>query len=389
MRDYAFGNFLFSLREKKGYTQAYVAKVLGVTPAAVSKWENGESKPRVDVLFKLASLLDVRAEELIEGRYIEQTSFDEQAVREITQRYEYLRRVDSFEKPSVKFKRIFAFLIDWNILGAVMLLLIMLEMEIFRRNGLFESSQALQPFAPILVITMLLFPVGVAFRDFIFGGRSLGKRIFKLVILDVKTAIKPKLHKTILRDMFFFLFQIDGIILLVSGKTIGDYLAHTVVVDKKDIDDDLNRLDIAYKNEIYSESDNMKADTGTIEEINNYTPKKNNIKLYIAIVVVGICLLFAIVFSVIMLALDMKKNTPEYMVAYDYLVSSEAFEENGYSKDQVRLNKYRKFTYRNSDDYTLDSVEFGFIVKLRKFNVVVHIDENGNCFVCDRCTNFE
>ena len=47
MNDYRFGNFVCMLREKKGFTQAEIAQKLGVTPAAVSKWENGSSKPRV------------------------------------------------------------------------------------------------------------------------------------------------------------------------------------------------------------------------------------------------------------------------------------------------------------------------------------------------------
>ena len=58
------------LREKKGLTQADVAGMLGVTAAAVSKWENGSSKPRVAVLFKLAEILGVRPEELVAGHYI-------------------------------------------------------------------------------------------------------------------------------------------------------------------------------------------------------------------------------------------------------------------------------------------------------------------------------
>lgn len=71
MNDYRFGNFIYELRIKKGYTQAYVAKELGVTPAAVSKWENGSAKPRYEALLKLAELLDVSSEELIAGEHIE------------------------------------------------------------------------------------------------------------------------------------------------------------------------------------------------------------------------------------------------------------------------------------------------------------------------------
>lgn len=389
MRDYIFGNFLCSLREKKGYTQAYVAKVLDVTPAAVSKWENGESKPRVEVLLKLANLLDVRAEELIEGRYIPQETLDEDAVRAISDRYEYLRRVDSFEKASVKFKRILAFIIDWNIFGGITLFLLMLEMEIFRQNGLLESAQAIEPFIPILLITMAMYPVGVALRDFIFNGRSLGKRICGLVILDVKTATKPKLLKTILCDLFFFLFQIDFVILLASGKTIGDFVAHTVVVNKKDIGGKIKDLEPAYESEIDRKSCEMKVDAETIEEINNYKPKKNNTKLYVALGILVLCMVFALMFCVTRLMLDMTKNTPEYEVAYNYLVNSETFEEKGYSEDQIRLRSYRKTTYMNSDDNKQDSVEFGFRLLFREYSVVVHPDENGKPFACEECTDFE
>ena len=72
MNDYNFGNFVCMLREKKGLTQADVASAMGVTPAAVSKWENGSSKPRVEVLFRLAELLGVKPEELMAGKYLEE-----------------------------------------------------------------------------------------------------------------------------------------------------------------------------------------------------------------------------------------------------------------------------------------------------------------------------
>ena len=57
MNDYQFGNFVYRLREQKKMTQAELARMLGVTPAAVSKWENGSSKPRTEVLFRLAAVL--------------------------------------------------------------------------------------------------------------------------------------------------------------------------------------------------------------------------------------------------------------------------------------------------------------------------------------------
>ena len=74
MNDYNFGNFVCTLREKNGLTQAEIADKLGVTAAAVSKWENGSSKPRVEVLFKLAEILGVRPDELMAGHYIEENN---------------------------------------------------------------------------------------------------------------------------------------------------------------------------------------------------------------------------------------------------------------------------------------------------------------------------
>ena len=46
-------------------TQREVAKILGVKEAAVSKWENGLSKPRADKLPALAKLYGYSIEELL------------------------------------------------------------------------------------------------------------------------------------------------------------------------------------------------------------------------------------------------------------------------------------------------------------------------------------
>ena len=69
MNDYKFGNFLCSLREAKGMTQLELADMLDVTTAAVSKWENGESKPKLETLFKLGEIFGVTAEELVAGEF--------------------------------------------------------------------------------------------------------------------------------------------------------------------------------------------------------------------------------------------------------------------------------------------------------------------------------
>ena len=88
MNDYNFGNFLCMLREQKGMTQAELAQQLSVTPAAVSKWENGESKPRIETLFQLAEILGVTAEELMAGKFLRTEVPDDAQVEDIRRRYD-------------------------------------------------------------------------------------------------------------------------------------------------------------------------------------------------------------------------------------------------------------------------------------------------------------
>ena len=46
-------------------SQTEVARLLGVRPTTVSKWENGVSKPRADKLPKIAELYGCTIEELL------------------------------------------------------------------------------------------------------------------------------------------------------------------------------------------------------------------------------------------------------------------------------------------------------------------------------------
>ena len=62
------GNFILEMRKARGLTQKELAKALGVTDKAVSKWERGASCPDISLLLPLAGLLDVSAEELLNGR---------------------------------------------------------------------------------------------------------------------------------------------------------------------------------------------------------------------------------------------------------------------------------------------------------------------------------
>ena len=68
MNDYPFGNFIFERRQKAGLSQSKLADKLGVTNKAVSKWENGKSKPTTDTLRRLAVLFEIPLEKLMQMR---------------------------------------------------------------------------------------------------------------------------------------------------------------------------------------------------------------------------------------------------------------------------------------------------------------------------------
>lgn len=65
MSDYSFGNYLYELRKQAGYGQKEVAAFCGVSNKAVSKWETGKTKPKIQLIRKLAELYKVSAETLL------------------------------------------------------------------------------------------------------------------------------------------------------------------------------------------------------------------------------------------------------------------------------------------------------------------------------------
>ena len=69
MRDYSFGNFISALRERRGLSQYQLGALVGVSDKAVSKWENGVSKPRIGMIRKLSEVLDISVDELLTCEY--------------------------------------------------------------------------------------------------------------------------------------------------------------------------------------------------------------------------------------------------------------------------------------------------------------------------------
>ena len=77
MAKQTFGATISALRKEKGLTQLDLAQQMGVTDKAVSKWERDLSFPDVASLPKLAEVLDVSVDKLLEVK----TAAQEQPTR--------------------------------------------------------------------------------------------------------------------------------------------------------------------------------------------------------------------------------------------------------------------------------------------------------------------
>lgn len=68
MKKQTFGAMIATLRKEQGMTQLDLAEKMGVTDKAVSKWERDLSFPDVNSIPKLAQILNVTVDELMQNK---------------------------------------------------------------------------------------------------------------------------------------------------------------------------------------------------------------------------------------------------------------------------------------------------------------------------------
>lgn len=125
---------------------------------------------------------------------------------------------------NVKFRRLIAFIIDFNIS-------IILPIFIFGYISTFLQSEVL---IILVLFSTVIFALGIFIaRDVIFKCRSLGKRILGLYVYNKKSLTPASKKQCFLRNIFLCLCLIDGIILLAMGETIGDLVANTFVTSNR------------------------------------------------------------------------------------------------------------------------------------------------------------
>ena len=90
------GAFIAALRLERGWTQEKLGERLGVTNKTISRWENGNYMPGVEMLTLLGREFGVTLNELLEGRRLNEAEFrtaaDEKLAEAITRPRERLRR---------------------------------------------------------------------------------------------------------------------------------------------------------------------------------------------------------------------------------------------------------------------------------------------------------
>ena len=123
----------------------------------------------------------------------------------------------------MKLKRILAWIIDWNLSGVPALIYAVIFAERVKTHG--ASAVGLLLF----VLFVLSFPTIFVLRDVIFGGRSPAKRMFGLRVVSAETGETPSKQNLILRNVFFFIYPIDAILLIATGKSLGDTVTNTTV----------------------------------------------------------------------------------------------------------------------------------------------------------------
>ena len=85
MNNNKIGSFIQKLRKKKGLTQQELGNLLYVTDKAVSKWERGLSLPDITILSKLADILEVTVEDILNGEITKKKNIDiDKTIEEVT-----------------------------------------------------------------------------------------------------------------------------------------------------------------------------------------------------------------------------------------------------------------------------------------------------------------
>ena len=67
MNQEKIGGFLKELRKQKGLTQQQIAEKFNVSNRTISRWENGNNMPDLDILIEISDYYEVDLREILNG----------------------------------------------------------------------------------------------------------------------------------------------------------------------------------------------------------------------------------------------------------------------------------------------------------------------------------
>ena len=239
-------------------------------------------------------------------------------------------------KPA-RFRRMLAWFLD---LGICLML-----------PGRLVTSLPLSATVQIFAAAFAIFGGFAAFlcRDYLLGGRSIGKRILGLSVVDRQSGEAVTGGRLVLRNLFFFLYPVDGGFLLFSGRSLGERTTNTRVIRAR------NRCEIRVKP---------------------------------FLIVGGIAAAIALAFGgLIFGVMKLVQGTEGYAISYDYLVRSETFAAQGAEEDRIGMTGFsQNTTFQNGLPVT--TATYTFNVDGVSYAITCH-PSGESWAVCEECTGFD
>ena len=128
------GHFLAELRKEKGLTQEKLGEILGVSNKTVSRWENGNYLPQVEMLQALSTYYGVSINDILSGQRLTEREYRAHAEENMKSAlaessFTLKEKMDYFKK---KWNR--EHIADW--VFAVLLAILLCVVGVMRDNGL-------------------------------------------------------------------------------------------------------------------------------------------------------------------------------------------------------------------------------------------------------------
>ena len=260
-------------------------------------------------------------------------------------------------------KRIFAYLVDH--------ILIFLFLVLALTSGFLIFGE--EPFWGVILFFLILggWVILSVLRDWIFSGRSLGKRLFGLYVYDKASGTPASPGQTVVRNLLFFLYTVDGIVLLATKETLGDRMARAVVV---------NRAEAAVLQARAEENPLTPEETATA----NAARKKNNRRavLIVTAVILAFLLMVGATVGITFLMIKAQTGTEEYRIAREYLVE-DMLGLSPEEAEEITLVGFNRYVSLGET-----TAAFTFTDGRHDYEIVCH-KESGVWVVCEECSDFD